>query len=173
MQKHDSSCIKVTCYLHKDHCCYGYIINRAFRSKKRYWSEMVWYFFGVFIINRTLDGCFEIKNFSLSVEKYFIRLQHSLVNINFSTLIEKFCISTRPCNILYMFFLMLQEDEQTACSDGTFNGQRYFTCPSGRGFFTLLSHCRQDARFTPNSPISDPDNQSSKGTSGVSKTVSM
>ena len=91
----------------------------------------------------------------------------------FSTLKEKFCISTRPCNILYMFFLMLQEDEQTACSDGTFNGQRYFTCPSGRGFFTLLSHCRQDSRFTPNSPISDPDYQSSKGTSGVAKTKTV
>ena len=69
--------------------------------------------------------------------------------------------------------LVSQEDEQSGCSDGTFNGERYFSCPSGRGFFMLLRHCRQDSRFTPNSPISDPDYQSSKGTSSVSKTVSM
>lgn len=58
---------------------------------------------------------------------------------------------------------MLQEDEHGACSNGTFRGERYFTCPEGRGFFTLLKHCRQDARFTPNSLTSDPDYQFSKG----------
>ncbi|XP_078367475.1 ubiquitin carboxyl-terminal hydrolase CYLD-like [Oculina patagonica] len=47
------------------------------------------------------------------------------------------------------------EEEQSACSDGVFNGDRYFTCPAGRGFFTLLEHCRQDSRFAPNTPNSD------------------
>ena len=32
---------------------------------------MVWYFIGVYIINRTLHGRLEIWNFSSSVEKYF------------------------------------------------------------------------------------------------------
>ena len=32
---------------------------------------MVWYFIGVYIINRTLHGRLEIRNFSSSVEKYF------------------------------------------------------------------------------------------------------
>ena len=32
---------------------------------------MVWYFIGVYIINRTLHGRLEIQNFSSSVEKYF------------------------------------------------------------------------------------------------------
>ena len=58
---------------------------------------------------------------------------------------------------------MLQEDEEASRSDGTFGGERYFTCPKGRAFFTLLAHCKQDARFAPNSPISDPDYQSSEG----------
>ena len=44
---------------------------------------MVWYFIGVYIINRTLHGCLEIRNFSSRVE-------------------EKFRISARPCNILYI-----------------------------------------------------------------------
>ena len=35
---------------------------------------MVWYFIGVYIINRTLHGHLEIQNFSLSVEK--IIFQH-------------------------------------------------------------------------------------------------
>ncbi|XP_015770334.1 PREDICTED: uncharacterized protein LOC107348782 isoform X4 [Acropora digitifera] len=47
------------------------------------------------------------------------------------------------------------EQEISACSDGTFNGTRYFTCQSGRGFFCMLENCRKDSRFTPNSPSSD------------------
>ena len=39
------------CYLHtwRDHRRYGYVINRAFESK------LIWYFTGVYIINRILD----------------------------------------------------------------------------------------------------------------------
>ena len=51
---------------------------------------MVWYFIGVYIINRTLHDRLEIRNFSSRVE-------------NISTLEEKFRISARPCNILYIF----------------------------------------------------------------------
>ena len=32
---------------------------------------MVWYFIGVYIINRTLHGCLEIQNFSSRVDKIF------------------------------------------------------------------------------------------------------
>ena len=62
---------------------------------------MVWYFIGVYIINRTLLGCLEIRNFSSRVEKIF----HSFAALTreiFSTLEEKFRISARPCNILYL-----------------------------------------------------------------------
>ena len=41
-------------YLWKDYRWYGHIIKRVFHSKK--WSEIVWYFIGVYIINRTLHG---------------------------------------------------------------------------------------------------------------------
>ena len=51
---------------------------------------MVWHFIGVYIINRILHGRLEISNFSSRVEK------------NISTLEEKFRISARPCNILYL-----------------------------------------------------------------------
>ena len=59
---------------------------------------MVWYFIGVYIINRTLHGRLEIPNFSSRVEKIY----HS-----FATLEEKFRISARPCNILYLRYHML------------------------------------------------------------------
>ena len=52
-----SSHVKITGYLHiwRDHCCYGYIINCTLCGKKNYIKgEMVWYFIGVSIINRTL-----------------------------------------------------------------------------------------------------------------------
>ena len=48
---------------------------------------MVWYFIGVYIINRTLHGRLEIQNFSSRVEKILLE--------------EKFHISMQPCNILY------------------------------------------------------------------------
>ena len=63
---------------------------------------MVWHFIGVYIINRTLHDRLEIRNFSSRVEKYFTRSLRSLVKY-FSTLEEKFRISARPCNILYVF----------------------------------------------------------------------
>ena len=63
---------------------------------------MVWHFIGVYIINRTLHDRLEIRNFSSRVEKYFTSELRSLVKY-FSTLEEKFRISARPCNILYLF----------------------------------------------------------------------
>ena len=62
---------------------------------------MVRHFIGVYIINRTLHDRLEIRNFSSRVEKYFTRSLRSLVKY-FSTLEEKFRISARPCNILYV-----------------------------------------------------------------------
>ena len=41
----------------------------------------------------------------LVLEKYFTHSLRSLVKY-FSTLEEKFRISTRPCNILYLWFVM-------------------------------------------------------------------
>ena len=60
-----SSHVNTTRYLHmwKGHRCYGYIINRA------YLSEIVWYFIGGYIINRTLHGRLEIRNLFSRVEK--------------------------------------------------------------------------------------------------------
>ena len=43
-------------YTCKDQCCYGYIINCAFRSQ----SEMVWYFSVIYRINGTLFSHVEI-----------------------------------------------------------------------------------------------------------------
>ena len=57
-------------------------------------------------INRTLHGRLEIRNFFSSVEKYFTS-DHSERVKYFSTLEEKFCISTRPCTILYIYFYFL------------------------------------------------------------------
>lgn len=75
-----------------DHSCYGDIINFTFCSE----SEMVWYFCGIYIMNRTLPGCVETQNFSSHVEEYFTPSLQSLVKY-FSILKEKFCISTLSC----------------------------------------------------------------------------
>ena len=77
---------KITCYLHmwKDHRCYGYM-------KKKYLSEMDWYFIGVEILNRTSHGHLEKQNFSSRVEKCFTCSLRLLMKY-FTTLKEKFCI---------------------------------------------------------------------------------
>ena len=76
-------------------------VKRSPLLAKKYFSEMVWHFIGVYVVNRTLHGRLEIQNFSSCVEKYFILSLRSFVKY-FSTLEEKFCISARPCNILYV-----------------------------------------------------------------------
>ena len=59
-----SSHVKITCYrspllwLHNKSR-----LSNMFEAK----SEMVWYFVGVYIINRTLHGRLEIRNFSSRV----------------------------------------------------------------------------------------------------------
>ena len=55
---------------------------------------MVWYFIGVYIIKRTLHGRLGMQHFSLRVEK-----------------IDKFHISMRPCNILYVSLTLPQKQE--------------------------------------------------------------
>ena len=56
--------ISLLLWLHK--------INCAFHTKKLLEkSEMVLYFIGVYIINSTLNGRLEIRNFSSHVEKIF------------------------------------------------------------------------------------------------------
>ena len=41
---------------------------------------MVWYFIGVYIINRTLHGLLEIRNFSSRVEKIFQQSKRNFVS---------------------------------------------------------------------------------------------
>ena len=88
-----SSHVKITCYFHmwKCHRCDGCIINSRLSQEKTVSVEMVWYFIGVYIINRTLHGRWETRIFS-------------------STLEEKFRIFARPCNILYVLVFKRSND---------------------------------------------------------------
>ena len=58
----------------------------------------------IIVINRTLHGRLGKRNFSSLVENCLTRSLRSLLKY-FSTLEEKFRISARPCNILYIMFL--------------------------------------------------------------------
>lgn len=48
--------------------------------------------------------------------------------------------------------MFVQEEEHSGCSDGTFNGRRYFQCNPQRAFFVSLSQCRKDSRFQETQP---------------------
>ena len=43
---------------------------------------MVWYFIGVYIINRTLHGRLEIQNFSSCVEKIFHHSKRNFISLS-------------------------------------------------------------------------------------------
>lgn len=49
------------------------------------------------------------------------------------------------------------------CSDGTFYGERYFTCPAKKGFFPLLENCRPDSRFVPDAQANDASYRCAEG----------
>ena len=81
---------------------------------------MVGYFIGVYIINRTLHDRLEIRNFSSRVEKYFTSERSERVKY-FSTREEKFRISKRPCNILYLLIvLLIIKSEKNSLCRGTY-----------------------------------------------------
>ena len=64
--------------------------NKSRLSHQKLLNEMVWYLIGVYLINRTL---------------YFTRSLRSLAKY-FSKREEKFRIFARPCNILYLIFIL-------------------------------------------------------------------
>ena len=91
-----------TWYLHmwKYHCCYGYMINCTFHTKKLF-KENVWYFIGVYIVIEHYLVAWRYEISLLMLKKIF----HSFAVLTcemFSTLKEKFRISVQPCNVLYV-----------------------------------------------------------------------
>ena len=94
---------------------------------------MVWYFTSVYIINRTLHGRLEIRNFSSHVEKIFQSERSERVKY-FSTLEKKFRISARPCNILY---ICLRRKKLGSFSIDDGNGSENVTFKMNSRFFNL------------------------------------
>ena len=67
---------------------------------------MVWYFIGVYIMNRKLHGRLKIQNFSSHDEKYFTRSLHLLVKILF-TIRREISYLHQPCNILFIYLSLV------------------------------------------------------------------
>ena len=106
---------------------------------------MVWYFIGVYIIKRTLHGRLEIRNFSSRVEKIF------------PTLEEKFRISARSCNILYLLLYFWCDN----CHLYFFKGYKaecvsskaYRSAPGGSGAGGSVVIITQSIQGNPNDKI--------------------
>ncbi|KAJ8259975.1 hypothetical protein GJAV_G00175620, partial [Gymnothorax javanicus] len=51
--------------------------------------------------------------------------------------------------------------EVSGCTDGTYGGQRYFTCEGNRAFFVSLGACRPDGRFQslPTEEVAPPNSE--------------
>jgi hypothetical protein len=43
--------------------------------------------------------------------------------------------------------ILFQEEEHFGCTDGTFNGRRYFQCNPRKAMFVSLNMCQKDGRF--------------------------
>ena len=104
-----SSRVKITCYLHmwKYHLCYGNIINRAFHTKKLLkWNGLV---FHRCLYDKIIEYYMAAWRYEISLlvlKKFFTHLLRSFLKY-FSSLEEKFRISAQPCNILYIFYLII------------------------------------------------------------------
>ena len=87
-------------------CVISFLTNRLaiFLHVAVVFRCLLYSFVSIFILNRKLHGRLameiHVRNFSSHLEKYLTRALRSLVKY-FSTLKDKFCISARPCNILY------------------------------------------------------------------------
>ena len=81
---------------------------------------MVWYFIGVYIINKTLHGRLEIRNFSSSVEKYFTSERSEQVKYFFNTY-----VNTNELPNHFTFIVFWCERRDLLCSHS--NGD-IFTC---------------------------------------------
>ena len=99
-----SSRVKIICYVHmwNDHRSTIGLYNKSRLSQKKLlkWNGF-WYFIGVYIINRTFHGRLEIQYFSSRLISYFASERSERVKY-YSPLEDKFHISARPCNILYI-----------------------------------------------------------------------
>ena len=68
---------------------------------------MVWYFIGVYIINRTLHGRSEIRNFSSRVEKIFHSFAALTREIFFNTRGEILYLRGAMYYCLYFYYTVL------------------------------------------------------------------
>ena len=98
-----SSHVKITCYFHmwKYHLCYGYIINRAVHIKKlSKWNGLVfhWCLYNKKNITWPLGDTKVLFPCWKNISRVSAANEWNI----FSTLEEKFRISARPCNILYI-----------------------------------------------------------------------
>ena len=51
------------------------------------------------------------------------------------------------CICISLFVHIVQEEEISAGTDGTFRGERHFTCAHRKALFVPLNKCRKDKRF--------------------------
>ena len=110
---------KISCFLHmwKDRCWYGYMINHTLRSKKNCLSEFHWGLCSKYNITWWLR---DTKLF-LDFWKYFTLELHFAHLEMFSTLEEKFCISTWPCKWSLRVVLLGDLPEKKANNSMTFS----------------------------------------------------
>ena len=81
-----------------DHRRYGYIINRAFESR------LIWYFTGVYILNRILHTRLWIWILSSCVQLNISLIRCAHYEISSWPLEDKIHIHARACNILYITY---------------------------------------------------------------------
>lgn len=63
---------------------------------------------------------------------------------------------------------VLQDQEISAGTDGSYLGERHFRCPANKGLFVKLRNCRRDSRFpAPEMPLNQVERCNSVGRSQV------
>ena len=80
---------------------------------------MVWQFIGVYIINRTLHGRFEIQNFSSPVEKKFQDSKRNFVSPRGHVISSIYCKAQKRVKEISIVYKQPQKFTQTGFSTKT------------------------------------------------------
>ena len=89
---------------------------------------MVWHVIGVYIINRTLQGCLEIRNFSSRVEKYFTVFQHLREILFLCAAMEyPLCVEHEAVELLRLSWFFLSYTVGQNCTDVEYRIKWWYT----------------------------------------------
>ena len=127
--------------MQKYHLCCGYIINRAFHTKKLLkWNGLVFHWC-LYSINITLHGRLEIRNFSSRVEKIFQHSKRNFVSPRGHVISSIYCKAQKRVKEISIVYKQPKEQPQKFTQTG------YSTKTSSDRLIVLCVHGMHTTKY--------------------------